>query len=84
MPATSNGARMHDVSAMEDPYLAAGSVPAEISAFHVAELEAFAAMIKQRRPDAWARVEALQRSCRELSPATVAGLKKSELELEPG
>ena len=66
---------------VENPYLAAGSVPAEISAFHAAELEAFAAKSKERRPAAWARVEALQRSCQELSPATIAGARRAETEL---
>lgn len=63
---------------MEDPYLAAGSVSADTSAFYDAELQAFVAMSKQRRAGGWARVELLQRSCRELSPATVAGAALAE------
>ena len=66
---------------MEDPYLAAGSVSAETSGFFAIELEAFVDMNKMRRPEAWARVEALQRSCRELSPATVAGAAHAETTL---
>ena len=67
---------------MENPFLAAGSVPAEISAFHAAELEAFAAMSRQCRPDAWARVELLQRNCLILSPATQRGALRAGIEIE--
>ena len=66
---------------MEDPYLAAGSVPAEISGFYEAELEAFVAMVRISRPESWARVERLQWLCRELSPTTVAGATRGRHDL---
>ena len=43
------------------------------SDFYAAELQAFMAMAKMRRPAAWSRVEQLQQLCRDLSPATIAG-----------
>ena len=66
---------------MEDPYLAAGSVPAATSDFYAAELQAFVAMAKMRRPSAWSQVEQLQRLCRDLSPATTAGADQANNEL---
>ncbi len=62
---------------MERPTLARQSVPADVSEFARAELEAFAAMSRISRPQAWARVESLQAVCRAESPATVAGLQAS-------
>lgn len=62
---------------MESPTLARQSVPADVSEFARAELEAFAAMNRCARPQAWARVEALQAVCRAESPATPAGLQVS-------
>ena len=63
--------------AMESPTLARQSVPAEVSEFFRAELEAFVVVNRRARPAGWARVEQLQRVCRECSPATPAGLERS-------
>ena len=53
---------------MESPTLARQSVSADLSEFARAELEAFVAQCKRDRPAAWARVEQLQRVCREATP----------------
>ena len=63
---------------MESPTLARQSVSADVSEFARAELEAFVAASKRQRPSAWSRVEQLQQACRRESPATAAGLSRSE------
>lgn len=62
---------------MESPTLARQSVPANVSEFARAELEAFVAMSRCTRPLAWARVETLQAVCRAEAPATADGLQAS-------
>lgn len=62
---------------MERPTLARQSVPADVFEFASAELEAFVAMSRCTRPQAWARVETLQAVCRAESPATADGLQAS-------
>jgi hypothetical protein len=63
---------------MESPTLARQSVRADLSEFGGAELEAFVATMKRKRPSAWSRVEQLQQACQHESPATAAGLGRSE------
>ncbi len=63
---------------MESPTLARQSVSADLSEFGRAELEAFVVTMKRQRPSAWSRVEQLQQACRRESPATAAGLDRSE------
>ena len=58
----------HKIRRMESPTLARQSVSADVSEFARAELEAFVAYCKRHRPAAWARVEQLQRICRQESP----------------
>jgi hypothetical protein len=62
---------------MESPTLAAMSVCAHLSDSSRAELDAFVAWNRARRPGSWRRVEQLQRICREHSPASAAGLEQS-------
>jgi hypothetical protein len=62
---------------MESPTLAAQSVPADVSEFFRAELEAFVAISRRLRPASWARVEILQQVCRIESPASSDGLSRS-------
>jgi hypothetical protein len=66
-----------NIRGMESPILAAQSVPADVSEFFRAELEAFIAMSRRLRPTSWARVEKLQQVCRIESPASSAGLSRS-------
>ena len=62
---------------MESSTLTRQSVSADVSEFARAELEAFVAMSRCTRPQAWARVETLQLVCRAESPTTAAGLQAS-------
>ena len=62
---------------MESPTLAAEAVPADVSEFFRAELDAFVAMHKRLRPTSWARVEKLQQVCRSESPASSTGFTRS-------
>jgi hypothetical protein len=63
---------------MESLSLARQSVAADVSEFARAELEVFVAARKRQRPSAWSRVEQLQQACRRESPATAAGLGRSQ------
>jgi hypothetical protein len=67
----------HTMRFMQSPALARQSVPADVSEFARAELEAFVAFNRRRRPAAWARVERLQRLCQVESPTTTAGFDRS-------
>ena len=66
-----------NIADMESPILARQSVPAEVSEFFRAELEAFVHQSRRGRPKAWALVERLQSVCLESSPATPSGLGRS-------
>ncbi len=63
---------------MESPSFARQSVAADVSEFAQAELEAFVTARKRQRPSAWSRVEQLQQAGWSVSPATAAGLSRSE------
>ncbi len=63
---------------MESVSLVEQSVSADVSEFARAELEAFVALSRRLRPDAWSRVERLQRTCRLESPSTASGRQRSE------
>ena len=63
---------------MESPPLARQSASADLSEFGRVELGAFVATSKRQCPSAWARVEQLKEACRRESPATAAGLTRSE------
>jgi|NGEPerStandDraft_6_1074524.scaffolds.fasta_scaffold14802_3 hypothetical protein len=67
---------------MESPTLAAQAVPADVSEFFRAELDAFVAMHKRLRPTSWARVEKLQQVCRSESPASSTGFTRSVRSLD--
>jgi len=67
---------------MESPTLARQSVPAEISEFARAELQAFADRCRRTSPLCWAMVQRLQRVCREELPATAVGLTQSVQQLQ--